>query len=120
MYRYAIILLLLFACEREAVIPLKQPDYLLGSWKQMDKYNFEWTFKPEGKFERIMFSNIGDIVQIMTGYYEHKNDSLYIVFRLQNNQLIEPPATTDYKMTKLEKEEMIWNINIHEIRFRKL
>jgi len=117
-----IFLLLIFAaCEKQPVeIQTIPENYLIGMWRQMDKYNFEWNFKEGNKFERFLIRYDGEVAMIYSGWYKYENDSLYLEFTMQNQDIINHPAYMDVKIEKLEKEDMIWSINEYEIKFRKL
>ena len=117
-----IFLLLIFtACEKQPVeIQTIPENYLIGMWRQMDKYNFEWNFKEGNKFERFLIGYDGEVAMIYSGQYKYKGDSLYLIFTMQDQNIINPGSYMDVKIEELEKEDMIWSINEYEITFRKL
>ena len=117
-----IFLLLIFtACEKQPVeIQTIPENYLIGMWRQMDKYNFEWNFKEGNKFERFLIRYDGEVAMIYSGQYKYKVDSLYLIFTMQDQNIINPGSYMDVKIEELEKEDMIWSINEYEITFRKL
>ena len=119
MWKYAIILLALIACEKQPIEIQSTPNYLFGTWREMDENNFEWTFE-NNKFSRELIGRYGQVARTASGYYERNADSIYLYFQFENQIIINPPATMFCKILKLDKEDMIWSINDFELIFRKL
>ena len=120
------VMILLFAisllgCEKEPISIQDTPvNYLIGEWRQMDKYNLEWNFKDEKNLERLTVSNDGIVRQRTYGWYEQKDDSLIVVFTMQDLFILEHPPTMYFKIEELEKEDMIWSIDDTKFIFRRL